>query len=163
MTTTVRAWLFGDHVSTDAITPGRYNVTTDANDLKDACFIEARPDFHRDVRDGDVVVAGVNFGCGSSRESAPRALKASAISAVVAESYARIFYRNAVNIGLPVFIAPGVSGAVHDADEVTLDTEAGVLVTPRGSFELQGATGLLADVLAAGGIVRYVQARGVDL
>lgn len=158
-----RAWRFGDHVSTDIITPGRYNVTTDPDQLARAAFCEDRPVFRDEVRPGDVVVAGRNFGCGSSRESAPRALHACRVGAVVAESYARIFYRNAVSIGLPVYIAEGVSSLVEDGDEVTLDRRRGRLLTPTGELALTGASGFLAEVLEAGGIVPYVRARGVEL
>jgi 3-isopropylmalate dehydratase small subunit len=153
--------VFGDHVSTDTITPGRFNVTTDAAELARAAFCESRPTFRDEVRRGDVVVAGANFGCGSSRESAPRALHASGIAGVVAESYARIFYRNAVSIGLPVYLARDVTSLVGDGDEVEL--RDGILHTKGGAIELTGATGFLADVLAAGGILSYVRARGVDL
>src|SRR5207237_4600015 len=92
-----RVFKFGDAISTDAIIPGRYNVTTDAAALGRACFIEARPEFAASVQPGDVIVAGRNFGCGSSREHAPMAIKADGIQAVVARSFARIFYRNAIH------------------------------------------------------------------
>lgn len=152
-----RVWRFGDHVSTDEITPGRMNVTTDPAQLARACFAETRPELRDQARPGDVVVGGVNFGCGSSRESAPRALKAHGL-VVVAPSYGSIFYRNAVNVGLPVFIAPKGLDLAQDGDEVhVLD---GVLRTPRGDVPLQGATGLLAEVVAAGGVIPYVRARG---
>ncbi len=158
-----RAWVFGDHVTTDTITPGRYNVTTDPAKLAQAAFCEHRPAFQAEVAPGDVVVGGENFGCGSSRESAPRALLACQAGAVVAESFARIFYRNAVNVGLPVYIAPGVSGVVEDGDEVTLETEAGQLLAPGGVVELEGASGLLAEIVEAGGIIEYVRSQGVQL
>lgn len=156
-----RAWVFGDNVSTDTITPGRYNVTTDPDKLAQAAFHEDRPAFRREVEPGDIVVGGENFGCGSSRESAPRALLYSRIDAVVAESFARIFYRNAVNVGLPVYAAPGVSTLVDHGDEVTLDEDR--LHAPQGSLELEGATGLLEDITDAGGILAYVRERGVQL
>src|SRR3989442_13685059 len=96
-----RIFKFADAISTDAILPGRYNVTTDAAALGKACFVEARPDFAGSVQEGDVIVGGRNFGCGSSREHAPMAIKAAGIQAVVARSFPRIFYRNESNIGLP--------------------------------------------------------------
>src|SRR4030081_774286 len=96
-----RVFKFGDGISTDAIIPGRYNVTTDPAALGKACFIEARPDFATSVQTGDVIVGGRNFGCGSSREHAPMAIKAAGVQAVVARSFARIFYRNAINIAYP--------------------------------------------------------------
>jgi 3-isopropylmalate/(R)-2-methylmalate dehydratase small subunit len=152
-----RVWRFGDHVSTDVITPGRMNVTTDAGALGRACFAEVRPELRDEARPGDVVVAGVNFGCGSSRESAPRAIQALGLT-VVAASYGSIFYRNAVNVGLPVFIAPDARARLEDGDAVEIGQ--GVLRGPQGEVPLQGATGLLAEVVAAGGIVPYVRARG---
>src|SRR5207237_6860847 len=116
---------FGDGISTDAIIPGRYNVTTDATALGKACFIEARPDFAASVQPGDVIVGGRNFGCGSSREHAPMAIKAAGIQAVVARSFARIFYRNASNIGLTVIQCGAVYDAVEDADPISLDIHSG--------------------------------------
>ena len=123
-----RVFRFGDGISTDAIMPGRYNLTTDPAALAKACFIENRPDFHETVRQGDVIVAGNNFGCGSSREHAPLSIKASGVSAVVARSFARIFYRNAVNLGLPVIRCADLHDAVQDGDEVVVDTEHGTIV-----------------------------------
>lgn len=153
-----RVWRFGDHVSTDVITPGRMNVTTDDAALARACFAEVRPELRDQARPGDVVLGGVNFGCGSSRESAPRAIKALGL-AVVARSYGSIFYRNAVNIGLPVYIAGDALDALREGDEVAL--HEGVLRGPRGvAVPLQGARGLLADIVAAGGVIPYVHARG---
>lgn len=157
------AWVFGDNVSTDTITPGRYNVTTDPDKLAQAAFCEHRPAFREGVEPGDVVVGGQNFGCGSSRESAPRALAANDVGAVVAEGFARIFYRNAVNVGLPVYIAPGVSQVVEDGDAVTLDRDAGQLYAPGGAVELEGASGLMAEITDAGGILAYVREQGVSL
>lgn len=154
-----RVWRFGDHVTTDVITPGRMNATTDDHELARACFAEARPELRDDARPGDIVVAGENFGCGSSRESAPRALQALGLR-VVAASYGSIFYRNAVNVGLPVYVSAEARVAVADGDIVTLDPEGGTLRTPQGTLELAGATGLLARIVDAGGIVPYVGALG---
>src|SRR2546427_9522337 len=111
-----RIFKFGDAISTDASVPGRYNVTTDAARLGKACFVEARPDFAGSVQEGDVIVGGRNFGCGSSREHAPMAIKAAGIQAVVARSFARIFYRNAINIGLPVIPSHAIHHALPDRD-----------------------------------------------
>src|SRR5436309_13578032 len=120
-----RIFKFSDGISTDAIIPGRYNVTTDATALGKACFIEARPDFAGSVQPGDVIVGGRNFGCGSSREHAPMAIKAAGIQAVIAGSFARIFYRNAINIGLPVLQCDAVYDAVADGDAVSIDIRSG--------------------------------------
>ena len=115
-------FLLGDGISTDAIMPGRYNVTTDPDALRRACLIEARPDFVETVQPGDVIVAGRNFGCGSSREHAPLAIKQNGVAAVVAAGFARIFYRNAVNIGLPVIRCEEAHRALRDGDRVSVDT-----------------------------------------
>ena len=120
-----RVFLLGDGVSTDAIMPGRYNVTTDPDALRRSCLIEARPDFVETVRPGDVIVAGRNFGCGSSREHAPLSIKRNGIAAVIAASFARIFYRNAVNIGLPVIRCADAHRVLHDGDEVMVAHSAG--------------------------------------
>lgn len=152
-------WHFGDHISTDEITPGRMNVTTDDAELARACFAEARPELRDEARPGDVVVAGANFGCGSSRESAPRALRALGLR-VVAASYGSIFYRNAVNVGLPVYISPEAHTVVSDGDEVAIDPDAGTLRTPSGVLKIEGASGLLARIVDAGGVVPYVNERG---
>ena len=154
-----RVWKFGDHVSTDVITPGRMNVTTEETALARACFAEARPELHDRARPGDVVVGGANFGCGSSRESAPRSLKALGL-VVLAPSYGSIFYRNAVNIGLPVYVAPDAPRVLDDGDEVTVDEAAGTVAGPSGTVRLQGAGGILASIVRAGGVVPYVRERG---
>ena len=154
-----RVWRFGDGVNTDLITPGRFNLTTDEQRLAAIAFCEARPEFASQVKAGDLLVAGRNFGCGSSRESAARALKACGVGAVVAQSFGRIFHRNAVNIGLPVFTSPDAAGLLQDGDEATLDLARGVLAGPRGEARLEGAQGVAAAIAAEGGIVAYVNRR----
>ena len=127
-----RIFKFGDAISTDAIIPGRYNVTTDPTALGKACFIEARPDFAGSVQSGDVIVGGRNFGCGSSREHAPMAIKAAGIQAVVARSFARIFYRNAINIGLPVIQCDAIYDAVEDGDPISVPASMMAAATGPG-------------------------------
>ena len=122
-----RVWRLGDNVNTDQIIPGRYNVTTDRAHLARYCLCEHRPDFASGVHLGDVLVAGRNFGCGSSREHAAVALKATGLTAVIAGSFARIFYRNAINIGLPVLIAPEAAAAFQDDDEISVDIASGAI------------------------------------
>jgi 3-isopropylmalate/(R)-2-methylmalate dehydratase small subunit len=126
------------------------------------CLCEARPDFPTGVRPGDVIVAGDNFGCGSSREHAPVALKAAGLGAVVARSFARIFYRNAINIGLPILICPEVWEHAAEGEEVEVDPAAGIIRLPRQGLEF-AARPLPAFALAiirAGGIVNYVREQG---
>lgn len=115
-----RVWRFGDNVDTDVMTSGKY-LNLPMDELKKHAFEEVRPEFARQVKPGDVIMAGRNFGCGSSRETAPAALKALGIGAVAAESFARIFYRNAIAIGLPAIICPGVASLGSDGDEAEVD------------------------------------------
>ncbi len=156
-----RAWRFGDSVNTDQIIPGRYNVTTDPADLGRACFIELRPEFHERVAPGDVIVAGSDFGCGSSREHAVIAIQAAGIAAVIAPSYGRIFYRNAINRGLPVLECPDCTG-VEDQAEIHFDPSQGTL-RDLGTGRVLRARPLpeFAQRIARhGGVLELVRAHG---
>ena len=155
-----RVFKFGDGISTDAIIPGRYNVTTDAGALGKACFIEARPDFTTSVQAGDVIVAGRNFGCGSSREHAPVAIKAAGIQAVVAQSFARIFYRNAINIGLPVVQCEAIYGAVEDGDPVSVDVRSGRIDVNGKMFTGETPGPVAMAIMEAGTLIDLIKARG---
>ncbi len=156
-----RVWRLGDNVNTDQIIPGRYNVTTDRAELAKRCLCEHRPDFAGGVAAGDVLVAGRNFGCGSSREHAAVALKASGLAAVVAISFARIFYRNAINIGLPVLIAPEAA-ALEDGDEIKIDAAAGVIrdLTHARVFQAEPLPEFVQRIVEAGGIIPLVRQQG---
>jgi 3-isopropylmalate dehydratase small subunit len=155
-----RVFLLGDGVSTDAIMPGRYNVTTDPDALRRSCLIEARPDFVETVKPGDVIVAGRNFGCGSSREHAPLSIKRNGVAAVIAASFARIFYRNAVNIGLPVIRCAEAHRVLHDRDEVTVNALTGVIT--RGTLTLQGEppSGVALRIIEAGSLIDLIRHGG---
>lgn len=157
-----RIWKLGDNVNTDQIIPGRYNVTTDRAHLARYCLCEHRPDFAASVVAGDVLVAGRNFGCGSSREHAPVALKATGLAAVVAESFARIFYRNAINIGLPVLICPEASQALQEGDPVEIDLAAGAIhaLAQGRTFQAEPLPEFVQRIVAAGGIVALVRQQG---
>ena len=157
-----RVWRLGDNVNTDQIIPGRYNVTTDRAHLARHCLCEHRPDFASGVAAGDVVVAGRNFGCGSSREHAAVALKATGLAAVVAASFARIFYRNAINIGLPVLVCPEAAAALGEGDEVTIDTSAGTITNcvDGAVFHAEPLPEFVQRIVAAGGIVAFVREQG---
>ncbi|MDP9353670.1 MAG: 3-isopropylmalate dehydratase small subunit [Chloroflexota bacterium] len=153
-----RIWKVGDNISTDEIIPGRYNVTTDREQLAQAAFIEYRPDYAPNVQQGDVVVAGRNFGMGSSREHAPIALQASGIQAVVARSFARIFYRNAINIGLPILVCDELHEAVEDGDQLALDLATGRIELPDGrTFQVEPLPEFVLRIVQAGGIIPFVQ------
>jgi len=154
-----RIWKAGDNISTDEIIPGRYNVTTDRAQLAQAALIEYRPDYAPGVRPGDLVVAGRNFGMGSSREHAPIALQASGIQAIIARSFARIFYRNAINIGLPILVCDTLHAAVEDGDSMELDLATGRIALPDGrTFQVEPLPEFVLKIVQAGGIIPFVQA-----
>jgi 3-isopropylmalate dehydratase small subunit len=154
-----RIWKVGDNISTDEIIPGRYNVTTDSAQLAQAAFIEYRPDYAPNVRPGDVIVAGRNFGMGSSREHAPIALQASGVQAIVARSFARIFYRNCINIGLPILVCDELHAAVEDDDGIDLDLATGLIALPDGRrFQVEPLPEFVLRIVQAGGIIPFVEA-----
>lgn len=155
-----RIFKFGDGISTDAIMPGRYNVTTDFDSLRKGCFIEARPDFVETVQPGDIIVAGRNFGCGSSREHAPLSIKQNGIACVVAQSFARIFYRNAVNIGLATIRCGELYDAVNDGDECSVDIRTGVITTGGRTFAGESPSGVALTVMEYGSLIDMIKARG---
>lgn len=155
-----RVFKFGDGISTDAIIPGRYNVTTDAAALGKACFIEARPDFAASVKPGDVIVGGRNFGCGSSREHAPVAIKAAGIQAVIARSFARIFYRNAINIGLPLIQCDAVYDAVNDGDPIAVDVRSGRIDVNGKMFKGETPGPVAVAIMEAGTLIDLIKTRG---
>ena len=152
--------LFGDHVDTDQIIPGAYTKTLDVDALASHAFEYLDPDFRSRMKSGDFVVAGEDFGCGSSREQAPLALKASGVAAVVASSFARIFYRNAINIGLPVVeIGPH---EIKNGSELEIDLEGGRLVdrTAERSYQAAKIPAVMMDILREGGLVAYLKKHG---
>lgn len=154
-----RIWLFGDDVNTDLIVPGRFApYMTSEDELARSAFVEARPEFAQGVQPGDVIVAGPNFGCGSSREYAAKALALCRLGAVCAPSFARIFYRNALNLGLPLVEAD--LRAFDDGDEVDLDLEGGRLVHAGGVVELPEAPAFARALWASGGLVPYFVEHG---
>ena len=155
-----RVFKLGDGVSTDTIMPGRYNVTTDRDALRRGCLIEARPDFVETVRPGDVIVAGRNFGCGSSREHAPLAIRQNGVGAVIAASFARIFYRNAVNIGLPVIRCAGLVDAVEDGDEITVDARSGAIQVHGRQFQGEPPSGVALQIMEAGSLLDLIKVHG---
>jgi 3-isopropylmalate dehydratase small subunit len=154
------AWTFGDDVDTDVIIPVRFTAGTDVAEFGRHCMAGLDPEFARKVRPGDVLVAGRNFGCGSSREPAPLALKAAGISCVVARSFARIFYRNAFNVGLPL-LECAEAGAIAQGDEVEVALETGTirdLATGR-SLQATPIPAFMLDLLRAGGLLNHVAKR----
>jgi len=153
-----KAWKFGADVDTDAIIPARYLVSTDPAFLAAHCMEDADATFAGDVRVGDVIVAGKNFGCGSSREHAPIAIKGSGVSCVIAHSFARIFYRNAFNMGLPILECAEAAEAISGGDEVEVDLDTGriVNVTRGVAYHAQPVPPFMQMLLEAGGLIPYV-------
>ena len=156
-----RAWRLHDNVNTDEIIPGRYNVTTDRAHLTAHCLCEVRPDFPTGVRSGDVIVGGRNFGCGSSREHAPIAIQSSGVTAIVAPSFARIFYRNAVNIGLPVLTCPD-AGRIEEGDQLQVDPGSGTVrnLTRDEVYRADALPPFVSQIAEAGGILELIRRQG---
>jgi 3-isopropylmalate/(R)-2-methylmalate dehydratase small subunit len=156
-----KAFAYGDNVDTDVIIPARYLNTTDPAELASHCMEDLDPSFAASVRPGDVIVSGRNFGCGSSREHAPIAIKASGVSCVVASSFARIFYRNAINIGLPILELPEAGALAKKGDEIRIDLESGKVenLTTGKSAQARGFPPFMREIIAAGGLIGYVRAR----
>ena len=156
-----RAWVFGDDLDTDQIVPGRYAPFMVGQDKFHAyTFCDARPGFAKDVRTGDILVGGENFGCGSSREYAVAALKRLGIGGIVAKSFARIFFRNCINLGIPVLESADALALVKDGDSVTLDVARGVLRVAGGDAVLRPLAPFAREILDAGGVVAYLAAHG---
>jgi len=150
---------YGDHIDTDVILPGRYLTLRRPEELARHCLEGLDPTFVERVRPGDFLVAGRNFGSGSSREHAPMALKAVGVACVVAESFARIFFRNAINIGLPVFVSPPFVAAACAGDTATLDAVSGELTVGERQFTVQPMPEAVAAIIRAGGLVPFVRDR----
>lgn len=159
-----RVWKLGSDVDTDRLLPGRYLSLTDPVELGRHCLEDLRPEFSRQVKPGDIVMAGENMGCGSSREHAPLALKALGIAALVSSSYARIFYRNAINLGLPALTCPEAVAAVEDGDVVRIDLDSGRLedLSRPFSCSVPPLPGFLVEIIQAGGMTAYVRGKMRD-
>jgi methanogen homoaconitase small subunit len=154
--------MFGNDVNTDQIVPGRYApyMLKNEDDLRKYPFVEARPDFAPEVQPGDVIVAGSNFGCGSSREYAPQALKMVQIGAIIAPLFARIFFRNALNLGIPCFTAD-LTQTLQDGQQIDMDIGRGLITTEDGTcIELPAPPAFMREVWASGGIVTYYRTYG---
>jgi 3-isopropylmalate/(R)-2-methylmalate dehydratase small subunit len=158
-----RVWQFGDHVDTDMIIPARFLNVSDKDKLAGNCFADARPDFVRGVRPGDIIVAGINFGCGSSREHAPIAIKATGISVVIAKSFARIFYRNAFNTGLPIVESNEAPDVLAEGDRALVDLVSGELMDMDSGrrFSCKPIPDFMMEIIEAGGLVKYIRNRGL--
>ena len=152
---------YGRDVDTDVIIPARYLNTSDPAELAKHCLEDLDPGFARAVAPGDIIVAEENFGCGSSREHAPLCIKAAGVSCVVAKSFARIFYRNAINIGLPIMECPDAVDAIRQGDTVRIDADAGTIVdeTTGESFQAHPFPPFIREIIEAGGLVNRTKAQ----
>ncbi|HHV74568.1 MULTISPECIES: 3-isopropylmalate dehydratase small subunit [unclassified Thermoanaerobacterium] len=158
-----KAIKYGDNVDTDVIIPARFLNTSDPKELAAHCMEDLDKSFKDRVKPGDIMVAGDNFGCGSSREHAPIAIKESGISCVIAKSFARIFYRNAINIGLPILECPDAASSIEDGDIVSVDFETGVIkdITKGIEFKSQPFPEFIKKIIECGGLVNYVKEKVV--
>ncbi len=152
---------FGDNVDTDVIIPARYLNSSDPKELATHCMEDIDKEFVNKVKDGDIIVAQKNFGCGSSREHAPIAIKAAGVSCVIAETFARIFYRNAINIGLPIIECPEASKAIKAGDEVEVDFDSGVItdVTTGQKYQGQAFPPFMQKIIDSEGLVNYINSK----
>ena len=153
-----RVFKYGDNVDTDVIIPARYLNVPDAKELAKHCMEDIDKDFVNRVKPGDIIVAGKNFGCGSSREHAPIAIKASGVSCVIAETFARIFYRNSINIGLPIIECPEAAAGIDASDEVEIDFDSGLItdITKGISYKGQPFPAFMQKIIDCEGLVNYI-------
>lgn len=153
-----KVFKYGDNVDTDVIIPARYLNSSDPKELATHCMEDIDKDFIKTVKQGDIVVAEKNFGCGSSREHAPIALKAAGISCVIAKTFARIFYRNAINIGLPILECPEAASDIEAGDEVEVDFDEGIIYnkTKGTSYKSQAFPEFMKKIMASEGLINYI-------
>jgi len=159
-----RIWKFGDNIDTDAIIPARYLNTWDPKALAAHCMEDADPEFMKKIKPGDIIVGGENFGCGSSREHAPIAIKAAGIACVVARGFARIFYRNAFNMGLPIFESRELWARVDDGAEIEVDADNGlirIVGAAADPFPIPPVPPFMQELIADGGLMNHIAKRGV--
>jgi len=158
---TGNAWVYKDNVDTDVILPARYLNTSDSKELAGFCMEDIDKSFSKEVKEGDIIVAGENFGCGSSREHAPIAIKESGIKAVIAKSFARIFFRNAINIGLVILKNEELPDEVTKGDEIEVDAENGKIknLTTGKEYSTTAYTGSIKELIDVGGLVNYTKAK----
>ena len=154
-----KIWCFDDNVDTDMIVPARYLNISDHSQLAKYCFADVRPEFPEHVKKGDIIIAGNNFGCGSSREHAPIAIKASGISVIIAKSFARIFYRNAINIGMPILECDEASNDIDAGDEISVDFSKGEIknITKNKIYQATPFPPFVQDIMECGGLVEKIK------
>ena len=155
-----KTWKFGDHVDTDVIIPARYLNAPEPSELAKHCMEDIDESFAGSVSKGDIMVGGWNFGCGSSREHAPIAIQASGVSCVIAASFARIFYRNAINTGLPIIECPKAVGAISTGDKVSVDIKNGTITAGGKKYAIQPFPDFLQEIIESGGLM-YAAMKGL--
>ena len=153
-----KVWKFGDNVDTDAIIPARYLTTSDPRELAAHCMEDADPNFIVRMKPGDIILGGENFGCGSSREHAPIAIKAAGVSCVIAKSFARIFYRNAFNMGLPIFESRELGDAISEGEKITVDSAKGTITVTKANkiFIINPIPPFMEKLIADGGLMKHI-------
>jgi len=156
-----KVFKYGDNIDTDVIIPARYLNATKAEELAEYCMIDIDKEFVKNVNKGDLIVARKNFGCGSSREHAPMAIKASGVSCVIAETFARIFYRNAINIGLPIIECSEASKDIDEGDEVEVDFDSGIITnkTKGCTYQGQAFPEFMQKIIKAEGLINYINSK----
>jgi 3-isopropylmalate/(R)-2-methylmalate dehydratase small subunit len=154
-----KAWTFGDNLNTDNIIPGRFNITIDPLELAKNVFCEIKPDYAKNVKAGDIIIGGQNFGCGSSREHAPLAIKGSQAKCIIASSYARIFFRNAINIGLPILECPEAVAGIEEGNDIDVDLVSGKInnITKSQVYQARALPDFVLKIADAGGIVNFLK------
>lgn len=159
-----KAWKFGENLNTDEIIPARYNITILDTELAKNVFCEIKPDYARSVQSGDVVVGGQNFGCGSSREHAPIAIRGSRAKCVIAASFGRIFFRNAINIGLPILECPAAAEDIEEGDEIEVELDSGLIHnhTKGRSYQANPLPAFVLKIAEAGGMVNFLKAHDIE-
>lgn len=161
MTTEGRVFKYGDNVDTDVIIPARYLNVSSGEELAKYCMIDIDEDFAKEVQPGDIIVAGKNFGCGSSREHAPLAIKCAGVGCVIAPSFARIFYRNSINIGMPIMECPEAAADIKAGDRVRVDFSTGVItnITTGKTYQAEPFPEFMQKIIDKGGLVKYVSSQ----
>lgn len=154
-----KVWRYGDNIDTDVIIPARYLNTFDPKELAKHCMVDIDKDFAQKVKVGDIMVGGKNFGCGSSREHAPVAIKACGVPVIIAASFARIFYRNGINVGLPLMEIGDNVERIHAGDKLSVDLSSGKIrdITTGETFQATPLPGFIQDIAKAGGLIQYVK------
>ena len=154
-----KVFKYGDHIDTDVIIPAQYLTTADPKELAKNCMSDIDKSFAKDVKEGDIIVGGINFGCGSSREHAPLAIKGSGVSCVIAKSFARIFFRNAINIGLPILECEDAVNDAEKGDVIVVDTDNGIITnkTKNKEYTTQPFPEFLVNIINSGGLINSIR------